>query len=120
MRFGLAGTASLGDEPLFGPLTLDLPTRWTCLLGPSGAGKTTVPRPLSGVPTQVRSNGQTTTPDHVADTAQDDLLQPRLSVLSNILIGQHLREQRPDKTRGLALVASVGVAGFASRSPESQ
>lgn len=119
MTFGLTGAAFLGDAPLFGPLKLDLPQGWTCLLGPSGAGKTTVLRLLAGLPTEARFTGQITAPDRVAYMAQDDLLQPRLSVLDNVLIGQHLRGQRPDTPRAVALLASVGLADFASRRPDS-
>lgn len=119
MSFGLAGAAILGTKPLFGPLTLDLPQGWTCLLGPSGAGKTTLLRLLAGLPIEARFSGQITTPESVAYMAQDDLLQPRLSVLNNVLIGQHLRGQQPDTPRALALLDSVGLADFASRRPDS-
>ncbi|SNX68842.1 putative hydroxymethylpyrimidine transport system ATP-binding protein [Cereibacter ovatus] len=98
---------------------LDLPPGWTCLLGPSGAGKSTILRLLAGLPTGTRFDGRVTAPPRVAWMAQDDLLQPRLSVLGNVLLGQRLAGTAPDAPRARALLDTVGLDGMADRRPDS-
>ena len=117
--FGLEGSAWLGERPLFRDLRLDLPPGWTCLLGASGAGKSTILRLLAGLPTGTRFEGRIRAPDRVAWMAQEDLLQPRLGVLGNVLLGCRLRGERADAARARALLASVGLGGMEDRAPSS-
>ena len=46
--FGLEGAASFGNTILFNGLHLDVKPGWTCLLGASGVGKTTILRLFAG------------------------------------------------------------------------
>lgn len=119
MNFALKGSAWLAEAPLFGPLSLTLPPGWTCLLGGSGAGKSTILRLLAGLPTAARFAGQISAPNRIAYMAQEDLLQPRLSLLDNVLISAHLRGQPPDRDRARALLARMGLAGQETRRPDS-
>jgi putative hydroxymethylpyrimidine transport system ATP-binding protein len=114
---GLSGSAWLGETLLFDDLRLDLAIGWTCLVGPSGAGKSTVLRLLAGLPTATRFEGRVTAPPRVAYMAQQDLLQPRLSVLGNVLIGQRLRGERVNRGRALTLLDAVGLHGLQARRP---
>jgi len=116
---GLRGSVSFGDNLLFRDMQLDLRPGWTCLLGASGVGKTTILRLLAGLPTGARFDGVVQRPQHLAYMAQDDLLQDRLSVLNNVLLGQRLSGTRPDVERATQLLQSVGLEGMEKRRPIS-
>ncbi|MGV8988028.1 MAG: ABC transporter ATP-binding protein [Cypionkella sp.] len=119
MSFGLQGSVWLGATRLFGPANLTLTPGWTCLLGASGVGKSTILRILAGLPVEASFDGQIEAPPRIAYMAQEDLLQPRLSVLDNVLIGQHLRGERPDRAHALGLLRSMGLEGYEKRRPAS-
>ena len=119
IAFGLEGAASFGNTMLFNGLHLDVKPGWTCLLGASGVGKTTILRLFAGLPTGAKFDGTIHRPHHIAYMAQDDLLQDRLSVLSNVLLGQRLRGEKPDVSRAVHLLQSVGLAGMETRRPAS-
>lgn len=109
-----------GGDVLFSDLTLTLEAgRTTCLLGPSGVGKTTLLRILAGLaepeaPTRVETDDGLPLAGRIAYMAQQDLLLPWLSVLDNVLLGDRLRRKRvtPEQAaRAAALLDRVGLAG---------
>ncbi len=114
-RFAFAG------RRLFDDLSLDLPAgRTTCLLGPSGVGKTSLLRLIAGLlppepPTQIRAEDGHTLVGRIAWMAQTDLLMPWLDALGNILIGYRLRGDalslEAARERALALLVRTGLAG---------
>lgn len=90
----LQGRAWVNDAPLFAPVDLVLhPQGWTCLLGPSGVGKSTILRLIAGLETGVRFQGQITRDAPVALMAQDPGLIPWLDVMGNVTLGARLRGQ---------------------------
>jgi len=120
-------TVTRGGRSLFEPLRLTIEAgRWTCLLGASGCGKTTLLRLLAGLdalepPTRITiddnkggdddgrsgkisgkggKSGNRVSPlaGRVAYMAQEDLLLPWLSVHDNVLLGPRLRSRRPSKS----------------------
>ncbi|KAB7613990.1 ABC transporter ATP-binding protein [Amylibacter sp. SFDW26] len=108
------------------PITLNItPNEWTCLLGPSGVGKTTVLREIAALETAVDFDGSITTSDNkplndrVAYMAQSDLLFPWLSVLDNICIGAKLRGQSADFERATKLLDRVGLSDHKSKKPKA-
>jgi len=119
-----AGKASIDGTALFAPITLKIPAhQWTCLLGPSGIGKSTVLRLIAGLETYVDFNGDIIASDaqpltdRVAYMAQNDLLFPWLSVADNVAIGARLRGENPDTERAMKMIARVGLSGHEGKKP---
>jgi len=121
-----AGGATLGGAPLFAPLVFDIARgQWTCLLGPSGIGKSTILRLIAGLATGADFSGEITADDgaplagRTSYMAQDDLLMPWLDVLGNACLGARLRGEADQAALGRArdMVAQVGLAEHALKRP---
>ncbi len=104
------------DNALFDGLDVQLEAgRWTCLLGPSGVGKTTLLRVLAGLTEGVE--GRITCSDGVplagrlVYMGQQDFLYPWLSAEANVALGARLRGETPDMARARALLDRVGLKG---------
>lgn len=114
----LTGSAAIDGTPIFSQLDLTLtPNGWTCLLGASGVGKSTVLRLFAGLAEGVAFDGELIKPGRVAMMAQQDLLMPWLSVLNNVMLGARLRGERPNIDRARDRLAQVGLADHADKLP---
>lgn len=119
----LRGDLWIGGDCLARALALDVGAgRWTCLLGPSGVGKSTIGRLVAGLPGPARlDRGRQPTGETpkggVALMAQQDQLLPWASALQNVTIGARLRGTRPDATRARDLLDRVGLADLHDRRP---
>ena len=89
---------------------------WTCLLGPTGVGKTSLLRLFAGLETP---DSGTASAGQVSYMAQQDLLMPWLTVIENAVIGSRLRGEPPDYDRAQGLLASVGLAACAGDYPRT-
>lgn len=117
LAVGLSGAClSYGATRLFDGLDLTLQAgRFTCLLGPTGVGKSSLLRLIAGLaPTAtmrelVCSDGRSPA-GRIAYMAQQDGLLPWSTVLDNVLLGARLRGEPPDPARARALLEEVGLA----------
>lgn len=93
----------------------------TALLGPSGVGKTSLLRIITGLETpfagNVRASDGATLHGRVAYMAQQDLLLPWARVIDNVMIGAKLRGAKPERDRAMDLLERVGLAARAAALP---
>ena len=124
------------NKTIFENLSLFLPGgQWTCLLGTSGVGKSTLLRMIAGVLTdddlKKKSDecciGKIAVADgiplkgRVAYMAQSDLLMPWCSALENVLLGCKLRGQKTSENieKAKELLAMVELEDSANLKPSS-
>lgn len=120
------GRVRAGGAVCLGPLRMMAAAgRWTCLLGPSGVGKSTLLHCFAGLAPGMTVEGRAEATDgvplagRVALMAQSDGLLPWLGVAENVAVGARLRGQRPDRDRAAALLARVGLADMEDRRPQT-
>ncbi len=99
--------------------------QWTCLLGRSGVGKSTILRLILGLETGGEFTGTFTATDdvplagRVSYMAQSDLLLSWLSVLENTCIGARLRGERPNVDLARDLLNRVGLSKHIGQKPST-
>ncbi|MEC9196625.1 MAG: ATP-binding cassette domain-containing protein [Pseudomonadota bacterium] len=120
----LSGSASIEGVQVFAPLTFTVPTgQWTCLLGPSGVGKSTILRLFAGLDDGITFDGQIAISDgltlkgRVSLMAQSDLLMPWLDLPENVCLGARLRGEAADLSRARHLLALVGLSEHLDKRP---
>ncbi|MEM7507974.1 MAG: ABC transporter ATP-binding protein [Pseudomonadota bacterium] len=115
----MTGSFLIGDQPVFRGLDFTMAAgEWTCLLGPSGIGKSTILRLLAGLETGGRFEGEYDRLDgQVAYMAQSDLLAPWLDVTQNVTLGAQLRGEAADMDRAQDLIQRVGLSGHEHKKP---
>lgn len=74
---------SYGDARVLRGVSLEIPQGITCLMGPSGGGKTTLLRILAGLE-KPDSGSIRNLPDRIAMVFQEDRLTPSLTVRANL------------------------------------
>lgn len=118
------GTYHVEGRRLFGPVDVTLPAgQWTCILGRSGVGKSTMLRLIADLTVAGDFDGQITASDdaptagRVSVMAQSDLPLPWLSVLENIVLGARLRGDAPDVEKAEHLIDRVGLSSHAHKKP---
>ncbi len=100
---------------LFDNLSADITGgQWTCILGPSGVGKSTLLRMIAGLgeidpATKITAADGSALKQRIAWMAQQDLLLPWLSVSQNVALGNRLRGETADPARIGTLLSDVGL-----------
>ncbi len=125
-----SGHLAWREDVLFDGLGLDLEAgKWTCLLGPSGIGKSMLLRLILGLDGTEGNSGVISCSDglpldgRVAFMAQRDFLFPWLNVLENVLVGRRIRNQTPvdpqATCKALHLLAATSLADVADAMPST-
>ena len=119
-----ADQLTYGSTLLFEDLDFTLKeNEWTCLLGPSGVGKTTLLRTIANLVPNIKNvvincsdnkaiNGRT------SYMAQEDLLLPWLNILDNVLLGFKLRSEQADTSKAKELIEMVGLSSYIRDLPD--
>lgn len=122
----LNGTYKIADKVLFNLMDFTVPAgQWSCLLGRSGVGKSTVLRLIADLDCAGRFDGQITSSDrrdmsrHVSFMAQSDLLLPWLTALENTVIGARVRGEHPDMKQAQILLRRVGLGDHMHHKPSA-
>ena len=120
------GTYQIDGVRLFGPVDIQIPSgQWTCVLGRSGVGKSTLLRLIAGLDCNGKFEGDITASDHmdlvgrVSVMAQSDSLLPWLNVLDNTTIGARLRGEKSDTGKASNLLARVGLSDHLYKKPRA-
>lgn len=122
------------EQPIISGLNMRIPaTLWTCILGRSGCGKSSLLRYLAGLlegkaewrgELKLCGNDKASQAiaidDHIAYMAQQDLLMPWLSVLDNVLLSDKFGSSafEHQQAKALDLLNRVGLAGKAQLLPQ--
>lgn len=122
----LRGACHIDGVPVFSAIDMTLAAgEWTCLLGRSGVGKSTLLRLIAGSVGAGDFEGQIATSDglplagRVSVMAQSDMLLPWLSVLENTVLGARLRGEAPDLHKARDLLSRVGLSEHAGKTPQA-
>lgn len=115
-------TLGYDGKPLFAGLDFHLEGgRCTCLLGPSGVGKSSLLRVIAGLlpPVQgvVSCSDGGSIENRIAWMGQSDGLLPWLTVEENVCLGPRLRGDRPERERALRLLTDLDIDRLADRLP---
>lgn len=123
-------TFNYNNTNIFNNLNFTLAAgKFTCLLGPSGIGKTTLLRFIAHLKQDdaVTCHGSMLASDklpiaqRIAYMSQQDSLLPWLNILDNIILGKHLRHENitnSDKLRALELLEQVNLTNQAKLRPK--
>ena len=122
----IKGDAHIGNQLIFKAACLDIPAgAWTCLLGRSGVGKTTILKLIAGLDEHINFTGDMSSSDgkplagRIALMSQTDNLLPWLSVRGNIMLGSRMRQEHSQSEQADALIERVGLTEFSDRKPHT-
>jgi putative hydroxymethylpyrimidine transport system ATP-binding protein len=95
------------DKVVLAAQEITLPIgQWTCLIGKSGKGKTTLLKTLLGLVPGLGSYGSKVTMSYMS---QNDLLLPWKTILENVALGNCLRQQPLKLQQAQRLLGGVGL-----------
>lgn len=104
------------ETPLFENIKFNFEKKeWTCLLGASGVGKTTLLRLIANLipnihDATIECSDKKPLENRISYMAQQDLLMPWLNVLENVLLGYKLRSEWANKSLAIEIINQVGLS----------
>ena len=120
------GSASINGTQIFEKISFTMQAgSWTCLLGPSGVGKTTILRLIAGLASELEFDGSIlltdgkSSFDQIALMSQTDNLLPWLSALKNIVLGSRLRGEKQNYEKATELIERVGLGDHRKKNPHA-
>ena len=96
---------------------------WTCMLGPSGVGKTTILRLIAGLESEIVLDGRIELKEggrltgQISLMSQTDNLLPWLNATENVVLGNRLRGENPNYDKANALIEKVGLSDHRKKKP---
>ena len=96
---------------------------WTCMLGPSGVGKTTILRLIAGLESEIVLDGRIELKEggrptgQISLMSQTDNLLPWLNATENVVLGNRLRGEQPNYDKANALIEKVGLTDHRKKKP---
>ncbi|MCH2549271.1 MAG: ABC transporter ATP-binding protein [Alphaproteobacteria bacterium] len=115
---------AFSNIPIFENLSAEISAgKWTCILGPSGVGKSALLRMIVGLGpkdpvTEISASDGSSLTEKISWMAQQDLLLPWLSVSKNVALGSHLRGIKPNKEKVSSLLNDVGMYKYCNDLPK--
>lgn len=119
------GSLFYNKKHILNNINCQLPAgQWTALLGPSGIGKSSLFKLITGLHSpdtllkgQITADNHLSIPEQIAYMAQTDCLLPWLTVLDNACLGYTLRGEKADKEKAKALLSKAGLSHAMSLYP---
>ena len=118
------GSAWVNDTQIFQKISFTMQAgSWTCLLGPSGVGKTTVLRLIAGLASEIGLDGSIVMTEgqnidgQIALMSQTDNLLPWLSATENVVLGSRLRGEKQNYEKAVELIEKVGLSDHRKKKP---
>ena len=96
---------------------------WTCMLGPSGVGKTTILRLIAGLESEIVLDGRIELKEggrltgQISLMSQTDNLLPWLNATENVVLGNRLRGEKPNNDKANALIEKVRLTDHRKKKP---
>ena len=118
------GSAWINDTQIFQKISFTKQAgSWTCLLEPSGVGKTTVLRLIAGLASEIGLDGSIVMAEgqnvdgQIALMSQTDNLLPWLSATENVVLGSRLRGEKQNYEKAVELIEKVGLSDHRKKKP---
>ena len=118
------GSAWVKDTQIFQKISFTMQAgSWTCLLGPSGVGKTTILRLIAGLEREIALDGSIVMAEgqnvdgQIALMSQTDNLLPWLSATENVVLGSRLRGEKQNYEKAIELIEKVGLSDHRKKKP---
>jgi putative hydroxymethylpyrimidine transport system ATP-binding protein len=110
------------NQVLFEQLNFHLPAgKTTCLLGPSGIGKTSILQLIAGLNSQanadIHTSDQQNLKGRMAYMPQANTLLPWLNVMNNVLLAYRLASIKPPRAQANELLQQLGLAHVVKKYP---